>query len=114
MKRHSSIPKLKIVRTSDPTSSNLAAALQNNSGTKGDILTVDSFGNYGVRRVIPQDIGRACSRLNSSNQGHFLNYDFNQLFMKDNRYTIIPTQEKRHVRTSSGPNFWSRNGGLKS
>ena len=114
MKRHGSIPKLKIVRTSDPTSSNLAAALQNNSGTKGDILTVDSFGNYGVRRVIPQDIGRACSRLNSSNQGHSLNYDFNQLFMKDNRYTILPTQEKRHVRTSSGPNFWSRNGGLKS
>ena len=66
LKRHSSIPQLKILRTSDPTSGCLASALQNNSGYKGDLRTVDGFGNYGVRRVIPQDIGRACSRLNSS------------------------------------------------
>ena len=53
IKRHSSIPQLKILKTSDPTIGSLATALQNNSGKKGDLLTVDSFGNYGVRRVIP-------------------------------------------------------------
>ena len=63
LKRRDSVPRQAHRKNRQPSHHRQASTLLNSTVRADNFVNIDGFANRGFRRLVPQDIGRACTRM---------------------------------------------------